>query len=132
MFSIMLKKTPVNKIWRKHRERIASGGSEKDTFRAKWYRNKGKSDLTGKFFPLDEVQSYQFAHALPKGMYPEYRNHVNNIIFVDSIEQHERVDHIIAGKKSLVEYLMLKWELAQRIKEQYQNFRIKTKQCRIH
>jgi hypothetical protein len=37
-----------------------------------------------------------FAHALPKGMYPELRNNVNNIIFVDSMAQHQRVDEQVA------------------------------------
>jgi hypothetical protein len=48
-----------------------------------------------------------FAHALPKGMYTEFRNNVNNIVFVDSIEQHNRVDRATAGKKFLVEQLVM-------------------------
>jgi hypothetical protein len=47
------------------------------------------------------------AHGLPKGAYPEFRNNVNNIVYVDSIEQHERVDKTIAGKKFLVEQLVI-------------------------
>lgn len=98
----------VNKIGRKHKERIAKGGSEKTTFLLKWKRNQGKTDLTGKFIRYEDLASYMFAHALPKGMYEEFRNNINNIVFVDSIEQHHRVDQQIAGKKYLVQELVLK------------------------
>ena len=106
----------LNKIGKKHKERIANGGSELITFKAKYIQNRGKSDLTGKFYRLDDVRSYQFAHALPKGTYPKYRNNVNNIVFVDSIEQHHRVDSIIAGEKYYVKELVDAWELIQRLK----------------
>lgn len=107
----------LNKIGKKHKERIANGGSELLTFKAKYYQNKGKSDLTGKFYRLDDVRSYQFAHALPKGTYPKYRNNVNNIVFVDSIEQHHRVDSMIAGEKYYVQELVENGELIPRLKE---------------
>jgi hypothetical protein len=41
-------------------------------------------------------------------MFPEYRNDPNNIIFVDNIAQHERLDSITAGKKYLVESLVIR------------------------
>ena len=115
----MIKKTPINKIWRRHQERIANGGSELLTFKIKWLRNKGKSDLTGKYYRLENLASYQFAHALPKGLYPEFRNDPNNIVFVDSIEQHERVDRTTAGKKFLVQQLVMHNELIPRLKKQW-------------
>jgi len=122
----MLKKTPIHKIGRRHQERMANGGSEKVTFKIKWLANKGKSDLTGKYHKLEDAASYMFAHALPKGMYPEYRNNVNNIVFVDSIEQHERVDRTTAGKKFLIQQLVMHGELIPRLKEQW-DFYIKQK-----
>lgn len=48
---------------------------------------------------MEEVRSYQFAHILPKGMFPEYRLNPENIILVDSIEQHERVDKTVSRNK---------------------------------
>ena len=109
----------LKKIWIKHKERIANGWSELITFKTKWLRNHGKSDLTGKYYRLEDLASYMFAHALPKGMYTEFRNNVNNIVFVDSIEQHNRVDRTIAGKKFLVEQLVMHWELIPRLKKQW-------------
>lgn len=109
----------LKKIWIKHKERIASGWSEAVTFKIKWLKNNHKSDLTGKYYRLEDLASYMFAHALPKGMYPEFRNNVNNIVFVDSIEQHNRVDRTTAGKKFLVEQLVMHWELIPRLKKQW-------------
>lgn len=109
----------LKKIWIKHKERIANGGNETVTFKIKWLKNNHKSDLTGKYYRLEDLSSYMFAHALPKGMYPEFRNNVNNIVFVDSIEQHNRVDRTTAGKKFLVEQLVMHWELIPRLKKQW-------------
>ena len=128
----MIKKTPIHKIWRKHKERIASWRSETITFKIKRLRNWWKSDLTWKYYPIDQLQSFQFAHALPKWLFPEYRNNVNNIVFVDSIEQHEWVDKTTAWKKYLVEALLRKWELIPRLKEKWQDFLIKQRQWNIH
>jgi len=106
----------VKKIWKRHQERIANWGSELITFERKWKLNKGKSDLTGKFYKKENLQSFQFAHALPKWTYPKYRNDVNNIVFVDNIEQHHRVDSQVAGKKFIVEWLVNAWTLIHRLK----------------
>lgn len=116
----------LNKIWRKHRDRIANWWSELATFEAKRKQNEWKSDLTGKYFSLENLASYQMAHGLPKGAYPEFRNNVNNIVYVDSIEQHERVDKTIAGKKFLVEQLVIHWELIPRLKKKW-DFYVKQK-----
>ena len=128
----MIKKSPLHPIWRKHKERIAKWLDENTTFKIKWLKNYGKTDLTGKYIPIENVSSYMFAHILGKGMYPEYRNNVNNIIFVDSIEQHERVDKTVAWKKYLVEALMLKWEIIPRLKAKWEDFLIQQRQWRIH
>ena len=109
----------LKKIWERHRKRISEGGSELLTFKTKRLRNHGKSDLTWKFYKLENVASYQFAHALPKGTYPEFRNNPNNIVFVDSIEQHERVDRATAWKKFLVTHLVMHGELIPRLKGQW-------------
>ena len=128
----MIKKTPIKRIWRKHQERIADWRSELTTFRIKRLRNRWKSDLTGKYYMIEEVQSFQFAHALPKWLYPEYRNNPNNIVYVDSIEQHEWVDKTTAWKKAIVEALVRKWELIPRLKEKWEDFLIKQRQWNIH
>lgn len=109
----------INKIGIKHKNRITNGGSELLTFKQKYYQNKGKSDLTGKFYKLENVVAWQFAHALPKGTYPKYRNNVNNIVFVDNVEQHHRVDSVIAGEKFYVMELVDNWKLIPRIKEKW-------------
>ena len=109
----------LKKIWARHRERIANGGSELLTFKTKWLRNHGKSDLTWKYYSLEDLASFQMAHALPKWSFPEFRNNVNNIVFVDSIEQHNRVDRTTAGKKFLVEQLVMHWELIPWLKKQW-------------
>nr|DAN85236.1 MAG TPA: GHH GHH signature containing HNH/Endo VII superfamily nuclease toxin [Caudoviricetes sp.] len=39
-------------------------------------------------------------------MYPEYRLNPENIVFVDSIEQHQRVDRMVAGNKAIFKDLI--------------------------
>ena len=93
-----MKKTPIKKIWRKRKERIANGGSESSLF-LKILDKRQKTDLTGRPITVEDARSYQFAHILPKGMFPEYRLNPDNIVLVDSIEQHEWVDKTVAGSK---------------------------------
>lgn len=109
----------INKIGERHKKRIQNGGSELITFETKRIQNKGKSDLTGRFYKKENLQSFQFAHALPKWTYPAYRNDVNNIVFVDSIEQHHRVDSQISGRKYEIEQLVKRGELIPRLKSQW-------------
>jgi hypothetical protein len=51
-------------------------------------------------------------------MYPELRNNVNNIIFVDSMAQHQRVDEQVAWNHQLVLSLIQKWKLAEYLRMQ--------------
>ena len=103
-----MKKTPIKKIWRKRRARIANGGSESSLF-LKILEKRQKTDLTGRPITVEDARSYQFAHILPKGMFPEYRLNPDNIILVDSIEQHERVDKTVAGSKEFFRSCVEKW-----------------------
>ena len=108
----------INKFWRKHQERIKAWLSETATFLIKWQINRGYSDLTHTFIHKENLASYMFAHALPKGMYPELRNNANNIIFVDSMAQHQRVDEQVAWNHQLVLSLIQKWKLAEYLRMQ--------------
>lgn len=110
----------VNKIWQKHKRRIANWWSELITFEQKRKENKGKSDLTGRYYSKEDLQSFQFAHALPKGTYPLYRNNVNNIVFVDNIQQHHWVDSMVAGRKFEIELKVKEGTLISWLK--YQRF----------
>ena len=103
-----MKKTPIKKIWRKRRERIANGGSESSLF-LQILQKRGKTDLTGHPITVEDARSYQFAHILPKGMFPEYRLNPDNIVLVDSIEQHEWVDKTVAGSKEFFRSCVERW-----------------------
>lgn len=91
----------LRKIWKKRRERVTTGGSESSLFLQIYEKRGGKSDLTWTYYNEEELQSFQFAHILPKGMYPEYRLNPENIVFVDSIEQHQWVDRTVARNKAI-------------------------------
>lgn len=99
----------IKQIWRKRKSRIASGGSESSLFLQIYEKRGWKSDLTGTYYNKENLQSFQFAHILPKGMYPEYRLNPDNIIFVDSIEQHERIDRTVAGNKAVFKDFIDRW-----------------------
>lgn len=102
-------KKSIKKIWRKRKTRIANGGSETSLFLEIREKRGWKSDLTGTYYNKEDLQSFQFAHILPKGMYPEYRLNPDNIIFVDSIEQHERIDLTVAGNKAVFKDFIDRW-----------------------
>lgn len=91
----------IKKIWKKRRERVTNGGSESSLFLQIYGKRGWKSDLTNTYYNKEELQSFQFAHILPKGMYPEYRLNPENIVFVDSIEQHQWVDRTVARNKAI-------------------------------
>ena len=91
----------LRKIWKKRRERVTTGGSESSLFFQIYEKRGWKSDLTNTYYNKEELQSFQFAHILPKGMYPEYRLNPENIVFVDSIEQHQWVDRMVARNKAI-------------------------------
>lgn len=94
----MIKKSPVAKIWRKKKTRLANWWGEKALF-MKLIDERGRTDTSWRPITRESAQSFQFAHILPKGMYPELRNNPNNIIIVDSIAQHNWVDSIVAWFK---------------------------------
>ena len=107
----------IKKIWKKRRERVANGGSESSLFLQIFRQRRGKTDLVDNTISEEELQSFQFAHILPKGMYPEYRLNPENIIFVDSIEQHQRVDRMVAGNKAIFKDLVDRWLARKRLRE---------------
>lgn len=107
----------IKKIWRKRRERVATGGSETSLFLQIFKKRGKKTDLMDNTISEEELQSFQFAHILPKGMYPEYRLNPENIVFVDSIEQHQRVDRMVAGNKAIFKDLVDRWLARKRLRE---------------
>ena len=107
----------IKKIWKKRRERVATGGSETSLFLQIFRQRRGKTDLVDNTISEEELQSFQFAHILPKGMYPEYRLNPENIVFVDSIEQHQRVDRMVAGNKAIFKDLVDRWLARKRLRE---------------
>ena len=113
----------IKKIWKKRRERAATGGSESSLFFQIYEKRGGKSDLTWTYYNKEELQSFQFAHILPKGMYPEYRLNPENIVFVDSIEQHQRVDRMVAGNKAIFKDLIDRWLARKRLREMWDGLR---------
>ena len=111
-----MKKTLPKKIGKKRKARIVNGGSEASLFLGILKKRKN-TDLTGKPISEENARSRQFAHILPKGMYPELRLNPNNIIIVDSIEQHERVDQRVAGFKAEYYEMVKKWTEIQALRD---------------
>lgn len=109
----------LRKIGKKRRNRVTNGGSESSLFLQIYEKREGKSDLTWTYYNKEELQSFQFAHILPKGMYPEYRLNPENIVFVDSIEQHQRVDRMVAGNKAIFKDLVDRWLARKRLREMW-------------
>lgn len=109
----------IKKIWKKRRNRVANGGSESSLFLQIFKKRGEKTDLLDNTISEEELQSFQFAHILPKGMYPEYRLNPENIVFVDSIEQHQRVDRMVAGNKAIFKDLVDRWLARKRLREMW-------------
>lgn len=109
----------LRKIWKKRRERVTNGGSESSLFLQIYEKRGKKTDLLDNTISEEELQSFQFAHILPKGMYPEYRLNPENIVFVDSIEQHQRVDRMVAGNKAIFKDLIDRWLARKRLREMW-------------
>lgn len=107
----------IKKIWKKRRERVTNGGSESSLFLQIFKKRAKKTDLLDNIYSEEELQSFQFAHILPKGMYPEYRLNPENIMFVDSIEQHQRVDRMVAGNKAIFKDLVDRGVARKRLRE---------------
>ena len=114
----MIKKSPVAKIWRKHKARIANWWSEKAVF-SKLIEERGRTDTSWRLITKESAQSFQFAHILPKGMYPEFRLDPNNIVIVDSIAQHNWVDSIVAWFKYEFKEMVLKGTAVKAIHDLY-------------
>lgn len=114
----IMKKTLPKKIGKKRKARIANGGSESSLFLCILKKRK-KTDLTGKPISEENARSRQFAHILPKGIYPELRLNPNNIIIVDSIEQHERVDQRVSGFKAEYYEMVRKWTAIQALHDDW-------------
>lgn len=112
----IMKKTLPKKIGKKRKARIVNGGSEASLF-LDIIKKRKKTDLTGKPISEENARSRQFAHILPKGMYPELRLNPNNIIIVDSIEQHERVDQKVSGFKAGYYEMVKKWTAIQALRD---------------
>lgn len=112
----IMKKTLPKKIGKKRKARIVNGGSEASLFLGILKKRKN-TDLTGKPISEENARSRQFAHILPKGMYPELRLNPNNIIIVDSIQQHERVDQRVAGFKAEYYEMVKKWTAIQALRD---------------
>ena len=93
-----MKKSPIKKISDKRKKRLASWWSEKSVFLS-LINERRKTDTSWRIITPENAKSYQFAHILPKGMYPELRLNPNNIIIVDSLEQHHWVDKMVAWFK---------------------------------
>ena len=104
----IMKKTLPKKIGKKRKARIVNGGSEASLF-LQILEKRRKTDLTGRPITMEDARSYQFAHILPKGMFPEYRLNPENIILVNSIEQHEWVDKTVSGNKGYFRSCVEKW-----------------------
>lgn len=117
----VMKKTLPKKIGKKRKARIANGGSEASLF-LDILKKRKKTDLTEKPISEENARSRQFAHILPKGMYPELRLNPNNIIIVDSIEQHERVDQRVAGFKAEYYEMIKKWTAIQALRNAWDLF----------
>ena len=109
----------LRRIWKKRRERVANGGSETSLFLQIFKKRGKKTDLMDNVYSEEELQSFQFAHILPKGMYPEYRLNPENIVFVDSIEQHQRVDRMVAGNKAIFKDLVDRWLARKCLREMW-------------
>lgn len=109
----------LRKIWKKRRERVSNGGSESSLFLQIFKKRGRKTDLLDNIYSEEDLQSFQFAHILPKGMFPEYRLNPENIVFVDSIEQHQRVDRMVAGNKAIFKDLVDRWLARKRLREMW-------------
>ncbi|MDO4714335.1 MAG: hypothetical protein Q4B28_06970 [bacterium] len=102
----IMKKTLPKKIGRKKRVRLNSGQTETSIFSYIREKNKGKSELTGRFCEKENLRSWQFAHILCKKNYPKLRLNPENIIFVDNKAQHDWVDKQTNGRKAEFEEMV--------------------------
>lgn len=106
---VNLKRTPPARIWKKRKERIASGGSEAKIYARAYSQANGICKICTK--TVLNPPAWCFAHILSKKNYPHLRLFTNNIAFVCSPECHAKVDSRIAGtNKDELEARILKGE----------------------
>jgi hypothetical protein len=96
----MIKKTPLNKISKKRKERLA-WVSEKDIFKEIRLEREHSCQLCGKY--IYEPQAWCFSHMLAKWMFPKRRLDKNNILLVESLECHHKVDQLVIWNKRYIE-----------------------------
>ena len=103
-----LKRTPVNKIWKRTKERIKKDWTETQMFE-KIYNKRKHCELcwTYVMYPAP----WCFAHILAKGMYPHLRYFENNIAFVCWEKCHRDMDSIIAWNNKIeIEAKIVSWK----------------------
>lgn len=109
----------IKPFWLRYKRRKADWWTETSIFLFVYKKFCGRSCLTGRYYDIEDLQAWQFAHILPKWMYPQLRLDPNNIIFVDDIQQHERVDRKVRKIWKLDFFnFVKKWIAVQKLKEE--------------
>jgi len=77
---------------------------EKKTF--EYIRNNRPRICAVTLVPFMPEKAENFAHLLPKGMYPEYRNNPENIALVKDVEAHNELDRMVTWNKLRIKELL--------------------------
>jgi len=94
-----------NNGWkRKWLKKHRSPTGEKKTFKGIQETRDRICVVTGVYFIPEKAENY--AHLLPKGMYPEYRNNPENIALVRDAEAHRELDRMVAWNKRQVKEML--------------------------
>ncbi len=75
--------------------------------------------VTGVYFIPERAENY--AHLLPKGMYPEYRNNPENIALVKDVEAHHKLDRMVTWNKLQIKALLDEWKSNEEIMDYLHN-----------
>lgn len=86
---------------------------EKKTF--EYIRNNRSRICAVTLVPFIPEKAENFAHLLPKGMYPEYRNNPDNIALVRDAEAHHELDRMVTGNKLRIKEMLDEWKTNQEI-----------------